>query len=100
MQAAPMIIQRQMQVISKQKHVQRFQEGLVFKAHRLVRHSTLDSRVMKKKKSRICTSLLPPTLLPARFFARHALHHIIILLPLYVHRKTLRLMAQSKVNAQ
>ena len=27
----------------------RFREGLVFKAHRLVYHSTLDSRVIKKK---------------------------------------------------
>jgi hypothetical protein len=30
--------------------VRRFQGGLVFKAHRLVYHSTLGSRVIKKKK--------------------------------------------------
>jgi len=31
-------------------YVQRFQGGLVFKAHRLVYHSTLSWTVMKKKK--------------------------------------------------
>ena len=31
-------------------NVQRFRGGLVFKAHRLSYHSTLGSRVMKKKK--------------------------------------------------
>ena len=39
--------------ISEQLHyriVQRFQGGLVFQADRLVYHSTLGSRVMKKKK--------------------------------------------------
>jgi len=30
--------------------VNRFRGGLVFKAHRLVYHSTLGSRVMKRKK--------------------------------------------------
>ena len=30
--------------------MQRFRDGLVFKAHRLVYHSTLGLRVMKKKK--------------------------------------------------
>ena len=33
------------------RNVERFQGGLVFKAHRLVYHSTLGSRVVKKKKS-------------------------------------------------
>ena len=32
------------------RHVERFRGGLVFKAHRLVYHSTLRSRVIKKKK--------------------------------------------------
>ena len=32
-------------------NVQRFRGGLVFKAHRLLFHSTLDLRVMKKKSS-------------------------------------------------
>ena len=32
-------------------NVQRFREGLVFKAHRLLHHSALGSRVIKKKKS-------------------------------------------------
>jgi len=31
------------------RHVQRFRGGLVFKAHRLVYHSTLGLRVLKKK---------------------------------------------------
>ena len=31
------------------RNVQRFRGGLVFKAHRLVYHSTLGSRVIKKK---------------------------------------------------
>jgi len=31
------------------KNVQRFRGGLVFKAHRLVYHSTLDLRVIEKK---------------------------------------------------
>ena len=34
------------------RHVQRFRGGLVFKAHRLLYHSTLGSRVIKKKKKR------------------------------------------------
>ena len=34
------------------RNVQRFRGGLVFKAHRLVYHSTLDLRVSKKKKVR------------------------------------------------
>jgi len=33
-------------------HVQRFRGGLVFKAHRLLYHSTLSLRVMKKKKKK------------------------------------------------
>jgi len=32
------------------RNVKRFRGGLVFKAHRLVYHSTLGSRVIKKKK--------------------------------------------------
>jgi len=32
------------------RNVKRFRGGLVFKAHRLVYHSTLDLRVIKKKK--------------------------------------------------
>jgi len=32
------------------RNVQRFRGGLVFKAHRLLYHSTLGSRVIKKKK--------------------------------------------------
>jgi len=32
------------------RNVQRFRGGLVFKAHRLLYHSTLDVRVIKKKK--------------------------------------------------
>ena len=32
------------------RNVEQFPEGLVFKAHRLVHHSTLGSRVIKKKK--------------------------------------------------
>ena len=32
------------------RNVNRFRGGLVFKAHRLVYHSTLDLRVIKKKK--------------------------------------------------
>jgi len=32
------------------RNVQRFRGGLVVKAHRLVYHSTLGSRVIKKKK--------------------------------------------------
>jgi len=34
------------------RNVQRFRGGLVFKAHRLLYHSTLGSRVIKKKKKR------------------------------------------------
>jgi len=34
------------------RNVQRFRGGLVFKAHRLVYHSTLGLRVIKKKKHR------------------------------------------------
>jgi len=33
--------------------VQRFREGLVFKAHRLVYHSTLGLRVIQKKKKKV-----------------------------------------------
>jgi len=33
------------------RNVQRFRGGLVFKAHRLLYHSTLDLRVIKKKKT-------------------------------------------------
>ena len=38
------------------RNVQWFRGGLVFKAHRLVYHSTLDLRVIKKKKERIHSS--------------------------------------------
>ena len=34
------------------KNVQRFRGGLVFKAHRLLYHTTLGLRVIKKKKTR------------------------------------------------
>ena len=34
----------------REQNVERFREGLVFKAHRLLYHSTLGSRVIKKKK--------------------------------------------------
>jgi len=34
------------------QHVKRFRGGLVFKAHRLLYHSTLGLRVIKKKKKR------------------------------------------------
>ena len=34
------------------RNVQRFRGGLVYEAHRLLYHSTLDSRVVKKKKTR------------------------------------------------
>ena len=34
-------------------NVERFRGGLAFKAHRLVYHSTLDSRVIKKKKKKL-----------------------------------------------
>jgi hypothetical protein len=33
--------------------VKRFQEGLAFKAHKLLYHSTLGSRVIKKKEEEI-----------------------------------------------
>ena len=33
------------------RHVQRFRGGLVFKAHRLLYHPTLDSKVIKKQKT-------------------------------------------------
>ena len=33
------------------RNVERFRGGLVFKAYRLLHHSTLDSRAMKKKRS-------------------------------------------------
>jgi len=36
----------------RRRKVQRFRGGLVFKAHRLLYHSTLGLRVIKKKKSR------------------------------------------------
>jgi len=35
------------------RNVKRFRGGLVFKAHRLLYHSTLGSRVIKKKKRRM-----------------------------------------------
>ena len=40
-----------MEVQLLHRNVQRFRGGLVFKAHRLVYHSTLGSRVIKRKKS-------------------------------------------------
>ena len=46
--------------------VKRFRGGLVFKAHRLVYHSTLGSRVIKKKKRRVtggCDATRHPPLL-------------------------------------
>jgi len=36
----------------KNSHVKRFRGGLVFKAHRLLYHSTLGLRVIKKKKKK------------------------------------------------
>jgi len=52
------------QVLSR--NVERFREGLVFKAHRWLYHSTLGSRVIKKKKKkrqslRNCTPTLKKT---------------------------------------
>ena len=41
-------------------HVKRFRGGLVFKAHRLVYHSTLGWRVIKKKKLRTRSCLCAP----------------------------------------
>jgi hypothetical protein len=37
--------------ITTSQNCERFREGLVFKVHRLVYHSTLGPRVIKKKKS-------------------------------------------------
>jgi len=37
-------------MLTQHRNVQRFRGGLVFKAHRLVYHSTLGLRVIKKKK--------------------------------------------------
>ena len=34
------------------RNVRRFREGLIFKAHRLLYHSTLGSRLIKKKKKK------------------------------------------------
>jgi len=48
------------------RNVQQFRGGLVFKAHRLVYHSTLGLRVTKKKKKKEGT-------LPATRCATHAL---------------------------
>ena len=42
-------------------NVQRFRGGLVFKAHRLVYHSTLGLRVIKKKKKRKDLGVTLPT---------------------------------------
>jgi len=39
--------------------VKRFRGGLVFKAHRLVYHSTLGWRVIKKKKKVVVVQRLP-----------------------------------------
>ena len=38
----------------RHRNVRRFRGGLVFKAHRLLYHSTLGSRVIKKKKKAPC----------------------------------------------
>jgi len=43
------------------RNVERFRGGLVFKAHRLLHHSTLGSRVIKKKRS-LCVVQLSLTL--------------------------------------
>jgi len=42
------------------KKIKKFREGLVFKAHRLLYHSTPGSKVMKKKEKRARPSLLFP----------------------------------------
>ena len=47
------------------RNVQRFREGLVFKAHRLLYHSTLGVRVIEKKKRG--SSLTAPRTAPAHF---------------------------------
>ena len=39
------------------RNVQRFRGGLVFKAHRLLHHSTLALRVIKKKKFNVSAEL-------------------------------------------
>ena len=39
-------------------YVKQFRRGLVFKAHRLVYHSTLGSREIKKKKDPLCALFL------------------------------------------
>ena len=49
--------------------MKRFQGGLVFKAHRLLYHSTLGSRVIKTKKGTVVT--LPPR--RARIYGSHTL---------------------------
>ena len=43
------------------RNVQRFRGGLVFKAHRLVYHSTLGLRVIKKKKKQAVPGAAPPS---------------------------------------
>ena len=62
------------------RKVERFQGGLVFKAHKLLYHSTLRSRVIKKKKKKVqarnllvserAQNLLVPARAPPRSFAR------------------------------
>ena len=47
-----------LQLIQLHKNVQRFRGGLIFKAHRLLYHSILGLRVIKKKKKE--TSSWPP----------------------------------------
>jgi len=41
--------------------VQRFRGGLVFKAHRLLYHSTLGLRVMKKRRRRMVAAVVEQT---------------------------------------
>ena len=54
------------------RNVQRFRVGLVFKAHRLLYHSTLGLRVIKKKKSvRIRHHLVFKSLLQSVYFENH-----------------------------
>ena len=50
--AAVRAVQFSIQEQLPSRHVERFRGGLVFKAHRLLYHSTLGSRVIKKRKKR------------------------------------------------
>ena len=53
------------------RNVQRFQGGLVFKAHRLLYHSTLGLRVIKKKKC-VPSSLLLSIVYFLPYYSRYS----------------------------